>query len=333
MNSYERVMNAVKFKDVDVIPVCPFVLAFAAKTSGVSYYSYCTDYTKLVKAQLDCVEQFGYDIVTADSDAYREAHDCGAVIEYPEDDLPIEKKAAFRNKRDFLNADIPDPLNAERMTDKINAVREFKRKVGGQIPVQGWVEAPFQSASILRGLNDFMIDMYDDEKFVEQLLEFACEMGIRFGKAQVKAGADIIGIGDAVATLVSSDMYRKFALPYAKRLVKQIKDAGAIVKYHICGDSQHFFRELMDLGIDILNIDSKVDLKFAKELSRQNKICIKGNVDPVAILNGHVEEIKGLAKNCIRIGGTGYILSAGCEIPKNTPPINFKAFVDSRHEL
>lgn len=332
MNSYERVMNAVNFKDVDIVPVCPFVMAFAARFSGIPYSKYCTDYRQLAKAQLDCVEEFGYDVVTADSDAYREAHACGAVLEFPEDDLPIEKKPAILSKRDFVSLSMPDLYKAQRLVDKINAVKELKNQVKGEIPVQGWVEAPFQSASILRGLNNFMLDLYDDVNFAKELVEFACDLGIKFGKEQVKAGADIIGIGDAVATLVSEDMYKQFALPYTKKLISELKKSGIIVKYHICGDSGHLYSSIMDLGTDILNIDSKVDLTFAKKLSERKHVCIKGNVDPMIIINGSKHQITEEVKKCIKIGGRGYILSAGCEIPKNTPFENFRAFINARHK-
>ena len=86
----------------------------------------------------------------------------------------------------------------------------------------------------------------------------------------------------------------------------------------------------MEIGTDIINIDSKVDLKFAKQLSESKKVCIKGNVDPVLLLEGKKEEIEHKVRECIETGGTGFILSAGCEIPKNTPLENFRTFINAR---
>lgn len=97
MNSTERVMASLAFQPVDRVPVCPFVMAFAAKFARVPYGQYCTDYRRMAGAQIACVEHFGYDIVTADTDAYREAEACGARIEFPHDDLPVERKRALPN--------------------------------------------------------------------------------------------------------------------------------------------------------------------------------------------------------------------------------------------
>ena len=36
-------------------------------------------------------------------------------------------------------------------------------------------------------------------------------------KAQIQAGADFVGIGDAVVSLVSPSMYDEFVLPFEKR--------------------------------------------------------------------------------------------------------------------
>lgn len=54
---------------------------------------------------------------------------------------------------------------------------------------------------------------------------------------RVEAGADIIGIGDAVASLISADMYERLVMPHEKQIIEAVHGLGARVKLHICGTS------------------------------------------------------------------------------------------------
>jgi MtaA/CmuA family methyltransferase len=329
MTSLERFNSVLKFEKPDRVPVCPFVMAFAAKFAGVPYSQYCTDHKQLVKAQIASVEHFGYDIVTPDTDPYREAEACGAEIEFVEDDLPLEKKAAIVNKQDFLKFRIPDFNSHRRLADKIYGVEKLREVTNGEMPVLGWVEAPFQSASILRGLNDFMLDIYEDTEFIMELMEFSYELSVKYALAQVDAGAHIIGIGDAVATMVSKNTYEEYAFPYTRKLIAEIKNTGAKVKYHICGDSTHLLPLIKDLNADLVNIDTKVDLVKAREVLGRTT-AIKGNIDPVdVLLNGDEAKIIKASKDCLGAIPDGFMLSPGCEVPKNTPHKNMKAMVHS----
>jgi uroporphyrinogen-III decarboxylase len=53
-------------------------------------------------------------------------------------------------------------------------------------------------------------------------MEFILAGQCRFAKVQVEAGADIVGVGNAVASLVGPAIYEKFAVQYDRRLVEYI---------------------------------------------------------------------------------------------------------------
>ena len=63
-----------------------------------------------------------------------------------------------------------------------------------------------------------------------------------------------------------------------------------------------------------------------------SQLCLKGNLDPVkALLQGTPEEVEEAGRRCIaEVGaGGGFILSPGCEVPRDTPPANLQALVDT----
>ncbi len=155
------------------------------------------------------------------SDPGREAADCGAVLEYMENSPAalIEEKAVLADKSKLASLKIPDPLGGGRMTNGIEAVRLLREKVGGTKAVEGWIEGPMAEAADLRGINTVMLDFFDDPKFVKDLFAFIIEMELGFAKAQVQAGADLIGVGDAAVSLIGPDLYEEFVWEYEKKLV------------------------------------------------------------------------------------------------------------------
>ena len=54
---------------------------------------------------------------------------------------------------------------------------------------------------------------------------------------------------------------------------------------------------------------------------------LAGNLDPVKTLrNGTPESIAAALAECQRQAGSRYIVGAGCEVPRDTPEANIRAF-------
>jgi MtaA/CmuA family methyltransferase len=164
-----------------------------------------------------------------------------------------------------------------------------------------------------------------DEPFACALMDICLETGIAFAQAQVQAGADTIGIGDAIASQVSPDMYERLIQPREKKLVQAIKRMGAYVKLHICGNITHLLPGIADLGVDILDVDHMVDMQTARQ-AVGTEVALAGNLDPVSgILRGTPEKIQTYVRKTYDSVGNPFIVNAGCEIPSATPPENLKA--------
>ena len=182
---------------------------------------------------------------------------------------------------------------------------------------------------MLRGISPMMMDLYERPDLVHALMRFSLEMELEYGLAQIEAGARFIGVGDAIGSLVSAKHYREFNLPYVTELIAGLKKAGAYVKYHACGRTAALLADFADLGADIINLDSLIDLAEARRILGE-KVCIKGNLDPSAILlQSTPAAVYEAACDCIRVAGQegGFILSPGCEVPRETPHENLEALI------
>jgi len=330
MTSRERVFAHLDGKAVDRLPLMPITMMFACDQIGARYRDYCTDYRVLVEGQIRTAEKFGFDYVNTMSDPAREAADCGATVEFF-DNQPvaiIEDQALLADKSKLAALEIPDPLGGGRMTNGIKALALFKEKVGRKKIIEGWIEGPIAEAADLRGINTLMTDFFDDPAFVRDLFAFVVEMELRFAAEQVKAGADIIGVGDAAASLVGPQIYNEFVLPYEKRLVDGIHALGSKVRLHICGNTRCILDGIGRLGCDVVDLDSLAPLNEARQQMDARQVLL-GNVNPVTVLrNGTSESVTSAIAECHHLAGARYIVGAGCEVPRDTPPGNLRAMCE-----
>ncbi len=330
MNSRERVLAHLEGKAVDRLPLMPITMMFACQQIGALYRDYCTDYRVLVDGQITTAEKFGFDYVNTMSDPAREAADCGAKVAYF-DHQPVaivEDEALLAEKSTLTRLKVPDPLGGGRMHNGIKALGLFKEKVGREKIVEGWVEGPIAEAADLRGINTLMTDFFDDPAFVRDLFGFVVELELRFAAEQIKAGADIIGLGDAAASLVGPQIYEEFVWPYEKQLVDGIHALGGRVRLHICGNTRKIVKWMGKLGCAIVDLDSLCPLTEARAQSAPDQVLL-GNLNPVSILkNGTPELVTSAVAECHRDAGNRFIVGAGCEIPRDTPPENVRALCE-----
>jgi uroporphyrinogen decarboxylase len=333
MNSKERVLARINNQPVDRIPNLNILMFFAAKEIGVSYAEYCQDYRKLVEGNIVCMKKYGIDAVSTISDPMRECADMGMDVVFPVDGVPHEKQLLLQDKSHLLKVKPVAVENGRRMTDRVLGTELLKKEVGNEFPIIGWIEGCFAMSADLRGVNNFMMDIYEDREFVVDLLEICLEQATLFAKAQIEAGADIIGVGDAIASVAGPYAYEDLALQYEERLLKAIKDAGGLTKLHICGQITPFLEQLPVQYCDMVDIDWMVDLKKAAELYG-DITCLNGNYDPVSVLlQGSVQTVKNEVIRCIKEGGVKHTSSGGCEVPKFTPQENLMAVYEALREI
>ena len=214
------------------------------------------------------------------------------------------------------------------MTDRIEAVRRFSDEVGDEVPIQGWIEGPAAEAADLFGMEDFLMATLMDPDFAGELMDWVVEMETRFALAQVEAGAHLIGMGDAAASLLSPEYYREETAPRERRIVEAIHEAGAAVRLHICGSVEGKFEAMAGTGADILDIDFPQSIASVRKAVGPG-VCLSGNVHPTeGVYRGTPEGVRAAFAACHEEAGERYILGAGCEIPPGTPEANLRAMFD-----
>jgi len=327
MNGRERIGAMIEGREPDHLPLMPITMMFAARHAGVRYHDYVTDFRVLADAQMRTAETYGFDYVSAISDPAREAADLGAAVQFFDDQPPAidESRALLAGKTRLASLAVPDPLAGGRMLDRVLGIALLKRRAGTDLLVEGWVEGPCAMGADLRGINTLMTDFLDDPGFVRDLFAFNVAMELAFARAQVEAGADLIGIGDAAASLVGPHLYNEFVQPYERELTRAIQAMGARVRLHICGRTRRILDGMGRVGAEIVDLDYFSPMDEGRAAMGPDQVLL-GNIEPAGVLRKHKPEaVRDAVAACHRAAGPKFIVGAGCEVVRDTPAENLRA--------
>lgn len=318
---FQQLFSLGKVKDE--ILFRPILMHFAAHYSRKTYAEFASNFRTLVECNIKCLEDFDMDAVGLISDPYRETSAFGAKITFPKEAVPRCQNIIVRNIEDVRALKNPDIYKADRTLDRINAAKLLYREVGDEVPIIGWVEGPLAEACDLAGINEVLLSLLIKPDFVKLLVDKTNQTAMDFAKAQIEAGCDIIGVGDAICSQISLENYKEFVKNKHAQLFKYIQGNGARVKLHICGDITHLLAEIKETGPDIVDIDHMVDLEYAYKLLGP-EIVRCGNIDPVSVLQqkSAAEVSEAVKTICNNEKERRFIISGGCEITVQTPVQN-----------
>jgi uroporphyrinogen decarboxylase len=317
----------------------------AAVVADISVREFCQHAEAMVKAQLALHEIVGQDVIAVGSDNYYIAEGFGCRTTTGEEEIPALDKPAAENLSDVFDLQVPDPTTDGRMPLMLEAIRLIRKAVGNEVAIRSPGTGPFALASHLLGSQAWLCEVgfaeagmpEANEVALHHALDLATKALIRFGKACWDAGADIIHCGDSLAScdVISPRTYKRYAFPYQRRVFAAWKEHGITSSLlHICGNSTKALDAYANTGADIVEIDNKVDLGFAKE-QIGGRVALMGNVHTVEhLLKGTVQCVHDASQRCIDQAGSGggFILGSGCIVPRHTPIENVVEMVRVAHQ-
>lgn len=336
MTSLERIQAVMRGETPDFMPVVPQSFMFAMNDGGYSIGEINRKPAIMAKCHIECREKYGYDGCVIDVDDSTLAEACGAKVEYRNDSVAVVKESdpVLKDLRQIDYLKMPDPEVDGRLPEWLETTSRIAEKIGKEAMVMGRADqGPFSLLCLLRGTQEFLIDLFEeDEDVILHALEWTTKVHTSFAKAQLKAGAMISSMGDAYASpnLISPNLYRQFALPFEKEVVKEVQTGNGKYSIHICGDTTKIIEDMGSTGARVLEVDSMLDMKHARGVVPEGT-TLMGNVDPNGILYlGNTSQVDSAVKNLVEaVSGKGIIISSGCAIGANVKPENMRAFIDA----
>ena len=326
MTPKERLHAAVGGRPYDRTPVTPIFMAWAAHFIGRTYREFYLDGDVLAEAQLAVTRAFGADQVSAISDPWRESSAYGMDFDYPPEGVGRPRGYLLASPADVAKLGPIDFDAPGRLRQRIESVAAMAEAIGRTHSVLGWVEGPLAQYVDLRGMEPALMDLVERPEMFGRAAEVIVHNAVAFARRQVRAGADMVGVGDAAASLVGPQRYAELVVPWQRRLFEGIHDAGALVKLHICGNTSDLLADMAATGADLIDLDWMVDLARARRVLGPD-VALAGNFDPAAVLLRRTpQDVAAAARKCLADAGRRFVLQPGCEVPPGTPEANIRAF-------
>ena len=216
-----------------------------------------------------------------------------------------------------------------------NIIEEVQQKISGEylIGTSSW--GPFTLAGQFYGVERVMSGLYKDKAGIHALLEVMTEVAYRYLSPAIARGAEILSIAEPTASgdLISLQHFKEFVAPYLAKLNSRLKQDGALITLHICGNIRDRIVLAPELQVDLLSVDYKVDLAEAAQ-KLDGKTALAGNVNPVILKDGSKQDVLAATEAAIHSGSaySRFILMPGCDVPPAAPLGNIQAFITAGAE-
>ena len=188
----------------------------------------------------------------------------------------------------------------------------------------------------MRSIDDFFIDMIENEDLVRFMVDKFCENEIQMWDMYLDAVGPYIHItqrlsdlGTQTGLFISPEHYRKYFKPADDKVYRFIKSKAPHVKiwFHACGAIEPLIGDFIDLGVDILNPVQPLCFGMESEKIKAkygDRLCFHGGIDLQRAMPGSLEDVREEVKRRISAfaPGGGYILAAANHIQKDTPAEN-----------
>jgi hypothetical protein len=142
----------------------------------------------------------------------------------------------------------------------------------------------FNQATFLRGFESFMTDLYTDRDRVERVLDIVFNFENGLIDQAVQYPVDCVAFGDDWGTqkglMIAPELWREvFRARYEDQFAR-IHRAGNKVWFHTCGDVSAIIGDLIDVGIDVIEL-LQPDLLGVERLACEfgGKVCFCCSVD------------------------------------------------------
>ena len=335
MNGYERIQAALNNEPTDKIPVMLHNFMMAASEIGVTMHRFRENPKTMAETFIRSVEKYQFDGVLVDLDTVTLAGAVGVPIDFPEKEPARSAKGNLAVLSEVKNLKDVNIENYRYIQNWLEAVRLIKAHFKNDIFVRGNCDqAPFSLASMMRGSQNWMLDLVMEEPvLISELLEYCTGVSCRFIDLMAETGCDMVSNGDSPAgpEMISPEMYEIFALPYEKILVETAHKHNLPYTLHICGNTEAILKQMCDTGADAFELDYKTDTKKTYEVLHDTT-CFIGNIDPSGVLAlGTPAVVKAKTTELLDVfsNTNRFILNAGCALPASTPSENIKMLMDT----
>ena len=334
----ERVLCAIAHQQPDMLPmqfdfsgrtwdILKHTMGFASVAKGIQHfdnhivYAYFGDALGAMRSTANFSDPIIYDEFGVGFDTSQEGI---CVVHSPLTEIDDYTRYAF-----------PDPNAPQLITSAAREVIAANRDE--YIVTSNHIFCLFERAWGLRGLENFMCDLIDEEDFACELLDKITNYQVTLAKRMIAEGVNCGRTSDDYGSqhgmMISPELWRKIIKPRIARIWNTYRDAGLPVIHHTCGDVRPIISDFIECGVSILN-DLQSECMPRKELGDLygDKICFYGGLSAQNLLvYGTPEQVHEDVRDAVEKLGknNGYIISPGVTLTSDVPTKNITAMLEA----
>lgn len=208
--------------------------------------------------------------------------------------------------------------------------------LGGRAAVVGILGGPFTLASYLieggpsrdqLAARTFMHARPDDW---HALLGRLTDASVRYARAQIGAGAQLVQLFDTWASSLTRAEYESFVGPYSRRIVAALTPDVPVV--HYVARSASLLPAIAATGATVVGLDSRQDLGEARA-RLGSATPVQGNLDPALVMAGWRDAAAGADAVLAANGGRpGHIFNLGESAPRDADPRRLRDLAAHVHD-
>lgn len=333
MNSRDRIIAALTDMPVDRTPIMEMGIDWAV-VKGLGYRSY-----------LQLIEDMNLDGVSVNQMLYVLGWRRWVIphLKHYVDEWGVRSRMTGELLPIPVGHPVPTPAHLDHFIPPrpeksalLKAVRHVRRRFPDKA-VAILSRNDFAASWFLCGMEVLMMSYIDAPEFVDRLSKMVSDYYCELYRLCIDAGTDVIYLTDDYAyktgTLMSRGHFERFILPWLKKGVDSIHEAGGLCIKHSDGDLSGIMDLIIETGVDgigPLEPAAGNDLLDLRN-SLSKKVALVGNIDVDLLSRGSPEAVIIATESLIKglLPGGGHILSSGNTISASVNPENFRAMVET----
>ena len=152
---------------------------------------------------------------------------------------------------EIQNYPYPDYASADGsyQVEQVKKIKEQDLIALGDMQMTIW-----ECAWYMRSMEELFCDMMEENEIAEFLFDKVTELSTIRALSYVKAGVDVLFLGDDIGMqhtiMMSEDLYCKWIKPRLKKLIDTVKaeNPDVVIFYHSCGFIEPFIPHLIEAG-------------------------------------------------------------------------------------
>ncbi|SHN03099.1 uroporphyrinogen decarboxylase [Cyclobacterium lianum] len=213
----------------------------------------------------------------------------------------------------------------------LEAIKITKKGLNGRVPLIGFAGAPWTIfAYMVEGAGSKTFSraramLYQNPELAHRLLDMIAKTTIKYLKAQVEAGANVIQVFDSWAGILPPHHYSEFSLGYIRKICEAVTEVPVTV---FAKGAYFAMDEILALPCDTIGLDWNMS---PGEVCKQTagKKALQGNLDPAVLYASDEVLVSETHQMLSAFNGCRHIANLGHGVYPDTDPDKVRLFIET----